>query len=553
MIIVAVCTALLAKQMKPVIDDIFISRRGEMLFPIAVQIFLIFAFKGGATYVQNIAMTYTGESIIADIRKKMFSHLLKQDLSFYHQNASGLLISRFVTDVNLLHDIVNKSVAGFFSQLLTLSFLVGVMFYEDWVLAGFAFFVFPVAIMPIVKIGKRMRKTSGHIQENYAQLTAMLSEVFRGYRLVKAYCMENFEEQKAARQIKALLQANIKQTRVRAAAHPIMEIFGGVAIVIVIFYGGYQVIEGVKTSGAFFAFITALLLAYEPLKRLSNTNAELQEKLAAVARIETLLAQKPSIVDAPDAKALDFQKGHIRFESVCLSYDGAGKALDHVTLEIPAGKTVALVGASGAGKTSVLNLIPRFYDIDSGKIKIDDQDIRDVTLKSLREKMALVSQEVMLFNDTVFDNIAFGAENATRAQVEKAAKDAAAHEFISALPQGYETIVGESGVKLSGGQRQRLAIARALIRDAPILLLDEATSALDTASEKKVQEALSHLRAGKTTLVIAHRLSTVVDADLIYVMGNGRVLGGGTHEELLETCPSYQALYNSQFKGQESA
>lgn len=546
MVIGAGCTAYLAKQMKPIIDDIFIARNPEMLTLIAFQVFFLFMFKGLAGYGDSVTMTYVGEKIVADMRMQLIKHVLKADLNFFHNTPSGELISRFTTDVNMLHRIISRTITSLVKDGLTLIFLVALMFYTDWKLAAFAFIAFPLAFYPIISIGKSMRKKSGSIQSDYASFTVMLSQMFQGARLIKSYCMEEQERKAADTLINRLFTKIMKSTRTRSATHPIMEFLGGVAIVIVITYGGMQVINGEQTSGSFFAFITALLLAYEPLKHIANLNAELQEKLAGAMRVFAILAIKPDIEDSQNAKPIKLNKGQIEFNDVHFSYNKENTALNGVHIEIQSGKKTAIVGASGSGKSTIVNLIPRFYDVGQGSITIDGQNITSVTLNSLRKNISLVSQEIMLFDDTIYGNIAYGKPDCTMEDVISAAESAAAHEFITGLPNGYETIVGEHGVKLSGGQRQRIAIARAMLKNAPILLLDEATSALDNESEYQVQQALNRLMDGRTTLIVAHRLSTIIDADKIYVMDNGKVVSSGTHKELLKSCPSYALLYRGQ-------
>jgi subfamily B ATP-binding cassette protein MsbA len=397
-----------------------------------------------------------------------------------------------------------------------------------------------------VKIGRRIRRVSGKTQVEIGLFSALLEEAFQGARYVKSYGMERHETERATNAVNRIFKLVFKANTTRAVLHPVMEILGGIAVTSIIVYGGLQVVEGESTPGKFFSFITALILAYEPMKRLANMNAKLQEGLSAVQRIFTMLDVEPMIVDRPNAATLTVEKGAIEFDRVDFGYMPGRSALKAVSLTVPAGKTVALVGPSGAGKTSVLNLIPRFYDIERGRVMIDGHDVRDVTLASLRANIGLVSQETNLFDDTVRANIAYGRPQATDEDIVMAARRAGAHDFISALPQGYETRVGGQGVKLSGGQRQRLSIARALLKNAPILLLDEATSALDANTERQVQAALKDLMRGRTTLVVAHRLSTVVDADIIYVMDDGRILESGGHSELMARGGAYARLYARQ-------
>lgn len=546
MVLGAACTAFLAKQMQPIIDDIFIARNPDMLMMVAIQVFVIFLFKGISDYGHSVTMTFVGEKIVADMRKQLIKHVLNADLSFFHNTPSGELISRFTTDVNMLHRVVSRTLTSIVKDGLTLIFLVVLMFATDWKLATFAFIAFPLAFYPIIKIGKSMRKKSGFIQSDYARFTIMLSQIFQGARLIKSYCMEKQERKTVDGLVDGLFAKIMKATRTRSAVHPIMEFLGGIAIVIVISYGGMQVINGEQSAGSFFTFITALLLAYEPLKHIANLNAELQEKLAGATRVFAVLSVLPEIENSKDARPIKLSRGHVQFKDVHFSYNASKTTLNGINLEIAAGKKTALVGASGSGKSTIVNLIPRFYDVNSGTITIDDQDIKSVTLDSLRHSISLVSQEIMLFDDTIYNNIAYGKPDCAKDEVIAAAEAAAAHEFIKDLPNGYDSLVGENGVKLSGGQRQRIAIARAMLKNAPVLLLDEATSALDNESEYQVQQALNKLMDGRTTLIVAHRLSTIMDADKIYVIDNGQVVSCGSHSSLLKSCASYALLYRGQ-------
>ncbi len=533
--------------LQPLFDDVFVSRKEDMLFYVAFWVLCVFILKGISSFGESVSMIYVGQKIIGDIQKRLFNHFITADLAYFHARSSGELVSRFTNDVNLMRNAVTTALTGMGKDTLSLFFLIGLMFYQDWILASLAFFVFPVALLPIVKIGQKMRKVSHNTQEEMGAFTILLQQVFQGMRVVKSYAMESYEKKRAYRLIDNISRLTIKGGRVRSASHPIMETLGGIAIVIVILYGGTQVIAGNRTTGTFISFITALLLAYEPMKRLANLNANLQEGLAAASRIFIAIDLEPTIVNIPHAPQLEVKKGQITLKNVHFSYTNGKAALQGISLEIPAGKRIALVGPSGSGKSTLLNLIPRFYDVTSGAIMIDGMDIREVNLSSLRSHIALVSQEVILFDDTVRANIAYGRWGESEEEIVNAAKAAAAHNFIMNLPEGYDTLVGEQGVRLSGGQRQRLSIARAMLKNAPILLLDEATSSLDAESEQQVQAALDRLMKGRTTIVVAHRLATVVDADMIYVIEEGSVLEKGTHLELLENNKTYARLVDLQF------
>ncbi len=550
MILVAGTTAANAWLMQPVLDEVFLNRNRDMLYLVPAAILVIALIKGGATYGQSVTMNHIGQRIISGVQLEMFAHLMRSDIAFFQTTSTGKLISRFNNDANMLRAAVSTALTGIAKDSLTLVFLVALMFYQDWLLALISFFVFPVAVWPIVRIGRRMRKVSANTQTQMGELTTILDETFQGARHVRAYGMEAYEIGRAGRAIESIFQLIQKAARVRSLTHPIMETLGGIAIAVVILYGGGRVIDGATTPGTFFSFITALLLAYQPMKSLANLNASLQEGLAAAQRIFALIDIEPEIQDRPGATALGNVRGGIRFDAVSFAYDESRAALDNVSIDIPPGKTVALVGPSGAGKSTILNLIPRFYDCDAGRVAIDGRDVRDVSLATLRANIALVAQDITLFDDTVRANIAYGRPDATEDEIRDAARAADAHDFIESLVDGYDTHVGGRGLRLSGGQRQRIAIARAMLKNAPILLLDEATSALDSETERQVQTALDALTQGRTTVVIAHRLSTVTSADIIYVMDQGRVVEQGTHNSLLEAGGAYARLYAVQFADQ---
>jgi subfamily B ATP-binding cassette protein MsbA len=540
-------TALRAWLMEPVLDRIFIARDSSLLPLIAGAALALALVKSLADYGQTVLMNRVGQRLITDVQIAMFARLIRVDLAYFHAHPSGMLISRFMNDVGLLRSAAGNVLAGIGKDALTVVFLVAVMFYQDWSMALVAFVALPLAIRPVVRIGHRMRRVSADTQAEQGQLTTLLNQTFQGARHVKAYGMEEYETRRAALLFERIYRLIDRAIRTRARAGPMIEGLGGAAIALVIFYGGHQVIVGASTPGAFFSFITALLLAYQPAKSLATLNASLQEGLAAAQRVFEVIDLEPAIRDALGARPLLVHGGEVRFEEVRFGYQPGTVALDRISLTVPAGSTVALVGPSGAGKSTFLNLIPRFYDADAGRILIDGQEIGTVTLDSLRGAVALVSQEVSLFDDTVRANIAYGRFGASEADIEAAAVAAAADSFIRDLPQGYDTPVGEHGVRLSGGQRQRIAIARAMLKDAPILLLDEATSALDTESERQVQAALRSLMRDRTTIVIAHRFSTVIGADLICVMDRGRIVETGKHAQLLARNGLYSRLYRTQF------
>ncbi|MBM3481699.1 MAG: ATP-binding cassette domain-containing protein [Alphaproteobacteria bacterium] len=547
MIVAAAATALTAQVIEPALDEVFIARDREMLIWIPLAALAIAIARGLASYGQAVLMSWVGQRIIADLQIKVFAHLMRLELAFFHDTASGKLISRLTNDVNAMRGAVSNALTSMVKDIFTLLFLAGVMIEKDWKLSLIACVLFPVAAYPIMRIGRRMRKVSKQAFAELGVYTARLNEAFQSTRHVKAYGREDFESARTAKLTESVFRLIFKALRVRAGSAPIMETLGALFIAAIIGYGGLQVIDGTLTAGAFFAFMTAVLLAYQPLKSIATLNMNLQEGLAAAERVFDLIDTEATIKNRPNAKPLARRGGSISLRDVTFSYGSGKGALHQLSLEVPEGRTAALVGASGAGKSTVLNLIPRFYDVDGGAVLIGGTDVRDLTLESLRAQIALVSQEAVLFDDTVRANIAYGRLEASTAEIEAAARAADAHEFIAHLTNGYDTVIGEHGVKLSGGQRQRVLIARAMLKDAPILLLDEATSALDSESERQVQVALQVLMKGRTTLVIAHRLSTVQDADVIFVLDEGRVIESGTNAELLAHGGAYARFHALQF------
>jgi subfamily B ATP-binding cassette protein MsbA len=547
MILVAVSTAALAWLMNPVVDKVFVERRGDLLWLVGGAVFACFAVKGVAAYGQTIIMTRLGQSILTDLQNRLFTHILAMDLAFFALNKTGALISRLTTDINSMRQAVSTALTGLGREVLSVIFLIGVMFAQDWVLAAIAFVAFPPSVIGVTGLGRRLRKVTANTQAQTGAFMTLAEQSFTGIRVVKAYGLENYEAARVKSLTTHIRDLVIGAERIKAVASPLMETLGGVAVTIVIVYGGWRVIEGVTTAGAFFSFITALLMAYRPMKALANANAQVNEGLAGAERLYAVLDMKPTVADRAGATELTAREGAVSVENVSFSYGDQQNVLKEFSLSAAPGKTTALVGPSGAGKSTVFNLLLRFYEPGQGRILIDAQDIAGVTLASLRTSIAFVGQDVVLFDDTVRANIGYGKPDADAAAIEAAAKAAGAHEFISALPQSYDTVVGERGQALSGGQRQRIAIARALLKDAPILLLDEATSALDTETERQVQAALDRLMQGRTTIVIAHRLSTVARADQICVMDQGRVVDQGRHDELMARGGLYQRLYQLQF------
>ena len=546
MLLLSAASVAPAKLIENVVNDIFIAKNADMLLPVTLFIVGAFFFKGIAHYGAVVCMDYVGQRIVANIQSDLFKALIAADLAFFHNTPSGELVSRFTNDVDKLRYAVTGTLSSVGKDTLTFAFFVGLMFYQDCFLASVSFFVVAMASLPVAGIGKRIRRASTNIQEETASLVILLTQAFQGIRLVKSYCMESYENSRIHGLVETIFKRTYKASKTRSTTHPLMEFLGGTATAIVIFYGGKQVIAGVHTPGAFFSFIAALMLVYEPLKRLANLNSNLQEQLGAAGRVFAILDYTPAIVSPENPEAFDHIKGAITFDKVHFSYDGTHPILDHINLNIQPGQKIAFVGSSGAGKSTILNLLLRFYDVTDGRILIDGKDIRHVTLQNLRHNISLVSQEVTLFDDTVAANIRYGSLNANDESLHRASVSAAAHDFIEGLPMGYETQVGEQGVKLSGGQRQRISIARAMLKDAPILLLDEPTSALDSASEAIVQEALDVLMKGRTTLVVAHRLATVMASDVIFVVDQGRIVAQGTHSQLLQTNPLYGQLCASQ-------
>ena len=547
MLVVGGLTSALAFLVKPVLDDIFMKKNAAMLKWIPIAVVAIYMLKGLCTYVQTILMNFIGQRVVADIRNRLYQVIQTQSMSFFTKNQTGILMSRITNDVNSMQGAVSEAVTSLLKDSFTLICLMFVIFYRDWQLALVAMVIFPVTIYPIATFGRKIRKLATRTQVTMGSLTTLLQETISGARIVKAFGREDYESSRFSRENENLLKLTLKSVTISAVSSPFMEFLGGVGIAAIIFYGGYQVIQGVSTPGTFFSFLAALILLYEPIKRLTNVNNTIQQGIAGAQRVFSIIDAVPEIRNKPEAIPLPTISKAIDIRNVTFRYEDT-PVLKQINLTVRAGEAVAFVGMSGGGKTTLVNLIPRFYDVSEGQILIDGRDIRDVTMESLRAQIGIVTQQTILFNDTVRNNIIYGDIEKTEADVIRAAKAANAHHFIVNLPEGYDTVIGEQGTKLSGGERQRISIARALLKDAPILVLDEATSSLDTEAEIEVQEALENLMKGRTTLVIAHRLSTIRNADRIVVLVNGEIVEEGTHEALLDKKGEYFRLYQMQFK-----
>ena len=535
-----------------VIDDVFAQKDKTSLFYLPFLIIGVFAFRGLVNFGDHYLTAYVGLRIINDVRDGLNRHLQFLSLSFFQRHPTGTLISRVTNDVSLVRSALTDSVASLIRDTTSLLALIVVAFLKDWVLATIAFVVFPASVLPITRMSKKIKRFTKRGQVAKGNLTNLLQESIQGNRIVKAFGMEKYEIDRFQEENQRVFKQSIRGSRTQAVVTPAMEFLASLAIGAVVWYGGSSVIAGGRTQGEFMAFMTAMFLMYQPFKHLTRTYTTIQQGLAGAERIFEVLDEESEIKDRADAQPISEFSRIIEFHDVSFGY-GDELVLNNINLKIRAGEMVALVGMSGVGKSTLADLIPRFYEVTSGKITIDGADIRDVALQSLRFQIGMVSQHTFLFNDTVRNNIAYGDPSKDMDHIVAAAQAAYAHDFIMALPQGYDTMIGELGMRLSGGQRQRLAIARALLKDAPILILDEATSSLDTDSERLVQEALENLIVRRTSLVIAHRLSTIRKATRIVVLVDGSIVEEGTHEELLARKSEYSRLYTLQFLKDERA
>jgi subfamily B ATP-binding cassette protein MsbA len=527
-------------------DDILPSSDRSRLYLAPVVILVVIVLRAVSQYLGAYLTETVGQSITADLRHQLAERILDLPQSYVDRNSSTVLVSRVLTDVSLVKTGIVDGFSSIFKDSLTLIVLVCVAFYQDWLLSLIAFILFPVAILPILNSSKKVRRHSSKGQLSLAKLASFLQESVIGLRVVKIFGMQAYELSRFDQENQTVLKAALKTTRAKLANQPLMEVIGAIGFSAVLVYGGENVIAGTRTTGNFFAFLTSLYLCYAPFKGIARSNSILQQGVSAASDLFNILDTKPEPPEASSPQSLNSVSEGLVARNVCFGY-GDELVIDDLSLELPCSGTVALVGPSGGGKSTIIDLLCRFYDPSSGVISIDGIDIRQLSLASLRSLISVVDQNTFLFNDTVANNIAYGLSSATAPQIEAAARAANAHDFIIQLPEGYATLIGENGTMLSGGQRQRIAIARALIKDAPLLFLDEATSALDSASEQVVQEALDRLMADRTTLVVAHRLSTVVNADCICVISGGRVVESGNHATLLARGGTYADLFSTQF------
>ena len=551
-IIAAGGTAYLPFVIKDMVDQVLSEKNTTMLNWIVLSIIVVFVIRGIAYYGQSYLMNYVGQRVIIDIRKAVFEKLQRLSMRFYDKHKTGTIMSYVTNDVSALQSAMVDNVVEMITETVILVASIVMMIYLDWKLFLVTFATFPVVLFFIDSFGKRIRKSGSRIQEAAADITSVLQEVASSPRVIKSFVREGYEVDRFDKENMNNFRANMKYAQLSSTLTPTIEFVAAVGVSIILWYGGNSVINGSITAGSLVAFLTYAVNISNPIKRLSRVIGNIQKALAAAQRVFDVLDLPEVIKNAPDAKALPKVKGDVRFNDVSFAYNENEEVLSHVSFEVKPGEMIAFVGPSGAGKSTVASLLPRFYDATNGSITIDGQDIRKVTLDSLREQVGIVPQETVLFNGSVYDNILYGRLDATREEVEAAAKAANAHDFIMQLPDGYETMLGDRGMNISGGQRQRISIARAILKNPQILILDEATSALDTESERVVQEALDRLMVGRTSFVIAHRLSTIKNADKIMVLEKGQLIEQGNHDELMAMDGLYAHLYKIQYRSKEA-
>ena len=559
LITAAICTVLAAAGnlyvpwiIKDVIDKVLADKNADMLNIIAGGIIVIFFVRGVCFYGQNYLMSYVGERVIIDIRSAVYQKLQRLSVSFYDKNKTGTIMSYVTNDVSALQAAMVQNTIDMITEGSVLIGSITAMVYLDWKLTLFTFCTFPFVLWLMDFFGKRIRKSGRRIQECTADITSILQETVSSARVIKSFVREDYEIERFCNQNFANFRANMKNAQLMALLTPVIEFVAAIGVTAIIWYGGHGVINGDLTAGSLVAFLVYAVNISNPVKRLTRVVGSIQRALAAAQRVFDVLDMKEEIAEIPGAKVLPQIEGRVQFNDVSFAYGKGEKVLNNVSFRAEPGEVIAIVGPSGAGKSTIANLLPRFYDTTSGSITIDGNNIAEVTLNSLREQVGIVPQETVLFNGSLYDNILYGRLEATREEVEAAAKAANAHNFIMEFPNGYETMLGDRGLNLSGGQRQRIAIARAILKNPRVLILDEATSALDTESERIVQEALDRLMVGRTSFVIAHRLSTIKNADKIIVLQRGRIVETGTHEELMANNKLYSHLYNIQYREKEA-
>lgn len=537
---------------KDMIDEVLADKNGTMLNWIAASIIAIFIVRGLFWYGQNYLMSYVGQSVIIDIRAAVFKKLQRLSVSFYDKSKTGTIMSYVTNDVNALQSAMVENTIEMITEGFILIGSVVAMIYLDWRLTLFTVCTFPVVLWFMEFFGKKIRKTGGRIQECTADITSVLQESVASARVIKSFVREDYEVDRFDVENRANFRANMKNAQLMATLTPVVELVAAIGVTMIIWYGGNNVINGTITAGSLVAFLTYAVNISNPIKRLVRVIGNIQKALAAAQRVFMIIDMPEEIAESKDAKQLPEVSGKVEFQNVSFAYNDKGNVITNLSFSVKPGEVIAIVGPSGAGKSTIANLLPRFYDVNKGDIKIDGHSVREVTLDSLREQVGIVPQETMLFNGSVYNNILYGRLDATKEEIEAAAKAANAHDFIMQLTDGYETKLGDRGVNLSGGQRQRIAIARAILKNPRILILDEATSALDTESERVVQEALDRLMVGRTSFVIAHRLSTVKNADKILVLEKGNLVESGTHDELLALDGLYAHLYKIQYRNKEA-
>ncbi len=542
--------------LKPIFDKGFIDRDSRVLFILCSQIILLYFLKGGLYFAQTIILSSISTKTVQEIQQKVFAHLISLDMGYFNKTSSGQMLARIINDCNSITNIAINFITHIFKDLITFIAMLGLMLFYSWKMSLVVFVFFPIGAIAISKINRKVKQISKIGTQQSANFVSQISESLQNVKIIKSYCMEKFEVTRIKDILNSMFQLSMKIVKNTAVTTPIIEGLSGFIMSGIIIFGGWQISNGSLTTGGFVTFLGAWVSVYKPLKSLISFRVQLQTALVSAERVYEIIDTKPNIQDSKTAVDLVDVKGNIEFKNVCFEYEAGKPILKNINITIPAGKTVALVGASGGGKTTIVNLIPRFFEVTSGEILIDGKNIKDITQKSLRQNTSLVSQEVILFDDTIKNNIAYGKgekhyKDVSDDEIYEASKSANAYDFIMAMTNKYDTRIGEKGVRLSGGQKQRISIARAIIKDAPILLLDEATSALDTESEFEVQSALNNLMKNRTTVVIAHRLSTIKNADMIYVIEKGQIVEQGNHEELLKKDGEYAKLYNMQFKKSE--